>query len=136
VSNQRRNPFCVADIPGLIKGAHEGVGLGIRFLKHIERTRLLIHLIDVSGIDPENPLDQYETVNRELSQYSDNLVEKPQLVVLNKMDIPDARAKAERFCAALVEKKVEKISALTGDGLAQLINTIADILDKLNDSGS
>jgi len=136
VSNQRRNPFCVADIPGLIKGAHDGVGLGIRFLKHIERTRLLIHLIDVSGIDPENPLEHYETVNRELSLYSDRLAEKPQLVVLNKMDTPGAIATAGRFCAALAGKKVEKISALTGDGLAQLINTIADILDKLNESGS
>ncbi len=136
VAAQGRKAFCVADIPGLIKGAHEGAGLGIRFLKHIERTRVLIHLIDISGIYPENPLEQYETVNRELFLYSGKLAEKPQLVVLNKMDIPDAIESVGRFEAAFAGKKVVKISALTGDGLAQLINTIADILDKLNESGS
>jgi GTPase len=136
VAARGRNPFCVADIPGLIKGAHEGAGLGIRFLKHTERTRVLIHLIDVSAIDPENPLEQYDTVNRELFLYSAKLSEKPQLVVLNKMDMPGAQLTAGHFEAALPNKKVEKISALTGDGLAHLINTIADILDKLNESGS
>lgn len=136
VAAQGRKAFCVADIPGLIRGAHEGAGLGIRFLKHIERTRVLIHLIDISGIYPENPLEQYETVNRELFLYSGKLAEKPQLVVLNKMDIPDAIESVGRFEAAFAGKKVVKISALTGDGLAQLINTIADILDKLNESGS
>lgn len=136
VSHPKRNPFCVADIPGLIKGAHEGAGLGIRFLKHIERTRILIHLIDVSGIDSDNPLEQYETVNRELFLYSRKLAETPQLVVLNKMDMPDAQERATSFNAALPEKKVLKISALTGNGLAQLINTIADMLDNLNESGS
>jgi GTP-binding protein len=136
VAAQGRKTFCVADIPGLIRGAHEGAGLGIQFLKHTERTRILIHLIDVSAIDPENPLEQYETVNRELFLYSGKLAEKPQLVVLNKMDIPDTIESVGRFEAALAGKKVVKISALTGDGLVQLINTIADILDKLNESGS
>jgi GTPase len=134
ISTRGKNSFCVADIPGLIKGAHEGAGLGIRFLKHIERTRVLIHLIDVSEINPENPLEHYETVNRELFLYSDKLFVKPQLVVLNKMDIPGARQLAESFEAALAGKKVEKISALTGKGLAQLIHRIADFLDKLNGS--
>jgi GTPase len=133
VTAHGRNPFCVADIPGLITGAHEGAGLGIQFLKHIERTRVLIHLIDISEIDPENPLQQYETVNRELFFYSDKLLEKPQLVVLNKMDISGARKKAGCFEAALADKKVEKISALTGDGLNQLKYSIADILDELNE---
>jgi GTPase len=136
VAAQGRDPFCVADIPGLIKGAHEGAGLGIQFLKHTERTRVLIHLIDVTGIDSENPLEQYETVNRELFLYSGKLSEKPQLVVLNKMDIPGSQQPAGCFEAALAGKKVEKISALTGEGLARLTNAIADILDKLNESGS
>jgi GTPase len=136
VTARGRDSFCVADIPGLIRGAHEGAGLGIRFLKHIERTRVLIHLIDISEIDPENPLQQYETVNRELFLYSDKLSEKAQLVVLNKMDNFNAQKTAECFEAALTEKKVEKISALTGDGLTKLKNTIVDILDKLDESGS
>jgi GTPase len=136
VSIGRRNPFCVADIPGLIKGAHEGTGLGIQFLKHIERTRVLIHLIDVSMIDPENPLEKYEIINRELFLYSDKLSIKPQVVVLNKMDIPHAQKTAERFEAALMGEKVEKISALTGDGLTRLINTIADNLDKMDEPES
>lgn len=134
VSNRGENSFCVADIPGLIKGAHEGAGLGIRFLKHIERTRVLIHLIDASGIDPQNPVESYETINRELLLYSQNLAAKPQLVVLNKMDMPGSHHWAERFEENLPGKTVEKISALTGDGVSQLINRIADMLDRLNES--
>ena len=75
-------PFVVADIPGLIEGAHKGVGLGIRFLRHIERTRVLVHLIDISTVDPQNPLAEYEIINRELANYSSQLMEKPQIVVL------------------------------------------------------
>ena len=136
VTTAKRKPFCVADIPGLIRGAHEGAGLGISFLKHIERTRALIHLIDVSGIDPGNPLEQYQTINQELLLYSRKLAEKPQLVVLNKMDITGVQETAGTFEAALPEIKVLKISAMTGEGLEQLINTIADMLDCLNESGS
>lgn len=136
VLSDRSGAFCVADIPGLIKGAHEGAGLGIRFLKHIERTRMLLHLIDASSIDPENPLEQYETVNRELFMYSPRLAEKPQLVVLNKMDMDGTPALASCFEAALGEKTVEKISALTTEGLSRLKHLIADLLDAINESGS
>jgi len=140
VLTDRSNPFCVADIPGLIEGAHKGSGLGIRFLKHIERTTMLLHLIDASAINPENPLEQYETVNRELFLYSRKLAEKPQLVVLNKMDMSGTQELASRFEAAMVEKPVEKpvekISALTTEGLPKLKHLIHNMLKNINESGS
>jgi GTP-binding protein len=123
-------PFVVADIPGLIKGAHKGTGLGIRFLRHIERTRILIHLIDVSAIDTDNPLHAYNTVNKELAMYNRKLTEKPQIVVLNKIDLPDVREAAKKFQNALKEKQVILISALTGKGIEDLNSKIVQLLDK------
>jgi GTP-binding protein len=122
-------PFVVADIPGLIKGAHQGTGLGIKFLRHIERTRILIHLIDVSSIDPDDPLHQYHTINQELVMYDEKLVKKPQIVVLNKLDLPGVRKAAEIFQSALKDKKVLLISALSGQGLEQLKSQIVQLLD-------
>lgn len=122
-------PFVVADIPGLIKGAHQGTGLGIKFLRHIERTRILIHLIDVSSIDPDDPLHQYHTINQELVMYDEKLVKKPQIVVLNKLDLPGVRKAAEIFQSALKDKKVLLISALSGQGLEQLKSQIVHLLD-------
>jgi GTP-binding protein len=117
-------PFIVADIPGLIEGAHEGAGLGIRFLKHIERTRVLLHLIDASGIDPSDPLKQYDTINRELSGFNPELAQKPQIVVLNKMDIPDAEHLAGAFIRKMKKIPVHTISAATGDGVKELMREV------------
>jgi GTPase len=122
-------PFVVADIPGLIKGAHQGTGLGIKFLRHIERTRILVHLIDVSSIDPDDPLHEYHTINQELVMYDEKLVQKPQIVVLNKLDLPEAQNAAEIFQSAVKDKKVLFISALTGQGLEQLKSQIVQLLD-------
>ncbi len=127
-------PFVVADIPGLIEGAHKGTGLGIRFLRHIERTRILIHLIDVSAMDTDNPLKAYDTVNKELAMYSQKLTEKPQIVVLNKMDLPDVREAAKKFQTAIKEKQVLLISALTGQGIENLKSKIIQLLDSLRES--
>ncbi|MFO7971743.1 MAG: GTPase ObgE [Desulfobacterales bacterium] len=124
-------PFVVADIPGLIEGAHKGTGLGIRFLRHIERTRILIHLIDVSAMDTDNLLKAYDTVNKELAMYNQKLTEKPQLVVLNKIDLPDVREAAKKFQTALKEKQVIFISALTGKGIENLKSKIIQLLDSL-----
>ena len=126
-------PFVVADIPGLIEGAHKGTGLGIRFLRHIERTRILVHLIDVSAMDTDNPLNAYTTVNKELAMYNQELVEKPQIVVLNKMDLPDVREAAKKFQAAIKEKQVILISALTGQGIENLKSKIIQLLDSLRE---
>ena len=122
-------PFVVADIPGLIKGAHQGTGLGIKFLRHIERTRILVHLIDASSIDPDDPLKEYHTINQELVMYDEKLVQKPQIVVLNKLDLPGVRKAAEIFQSAVKDKKVAFISALTGQGLEQLKSQIVQLLD-------
>ena len=126
-------PFAVADIPGLIKGAHKGVGLGIKFLRHIERTRILIHLIDVSSINPDDPLCAYNIINKELAMYSKGLAEKIQIVVLNKLDVPGAIDTAKIFQSAAKEKKVILISALTGKGIDDLKSQIVQLLDKPNE---
>jgi GTP-binding protein len=129
VQTDRAEPFVVADIPGLIKGAHKGTGLGIKFLRHIERTRILIHLIDISSIDPDDPLQQYDTINQELAMYNEKLVQKPQIIVLNKLDLPGVRKAAEIFQSAVKHKKIALISALTGQGLEQLKSQIVHLLD-------
>jgi len=127
-------PFIVADIPGLIEGAHKGAGLGIKFLRHIERTRILVHLIDVVSIDMDDPLKVYYTINNELAMYSTGLAEKPQIVVLNKLDIPHADESANIFNSAAKDKKVLLISAINGTGIDALKSQIVKLLDNHSDS--
>ncbi len=122
-------PFVVADIPGLIEGAHKGTGLGIRFLRHIERTRVLVHLIDASSIDKNNPLSDYETINNELALFKEELVTKPQIVVLNKADLPETEKTAGLFRSALEETDVILISSLTGKGVKSLKSRLIQLLD-------
>ncbi|MBT8338960.1 MAG: GTPase ObgE [Desulfatitalea sp.] len=126
--------FVVADIPGLIEGAHTGVGLGIRFLKHVERTRLLLHLIDAGTLSEDAPLQAYEAINRELRMYSSALARKPQLVVLNKLDLTDSGRLADCFCRALPNVAVHRISAATHQGLDSLKLSIRRQLDSLDES--
>lgn len=123
-------PFVVADIPGLIEGAHQGAGLGTQFLRHIERTRILIHMVDAGSIDPDHPLDAYETVNKELKSFKTQLTQKPQIVALNKMDLPGAQAAADAFAAALDAEPVILISAIKKKGIKQLISRILELLDR------
>ena len=123
-------PFVVADIPGLIEGAHQGAGLGTQFLRHIERTRILVHMVDAGTIDPDHPLDDYETVNKELKSFNPQLTEKPQIVALNKMDLPGVQEAADAFAAALVTEPVILISAIKKKGVKQLISRILELLDK------
>jgi len=136
VQTNRREPFIVADIPGLIEGAHTGTGLGIRFLRHVERTRILVHLVDVAAIDPDHPLKDFETVNRELQQYSQALAEKPQIVVLNKMDVDWAEDAAAFFKQAYGTGELLQISAATGQGLDRLTATLCNHLDQLDEAQS
>ena len=127
--------FVVADIPGLIEGAHTGAGLGTQFLRHIERTRLLVHLVDAAAIDPENPLDALNVINNELARYSPVLAEKIQIVVLNKMDLPEAETNAATFEKALQPKSLLPISAATGQGARQLVRCIAQALFNQDEKG-
>lgn len=133
VQNGREESFVVADIPGLIEGAHNGAGLGIRFLRHIERTRILVHLIDASVIDLNDPLYPLHTINRELVLYNKNLMEKPQVIVLNKIDIPGAMEAAKKFQQVAKKKKVILISALTGEGIDDLKRQIRILLDRFHE---
>ncbi|ACL05801.1 GTP-binding protein Obg/CgtA [Desulfatibacillum aliphaticivorans] len=117
-------PVVIADIPGLIEGAAQGAGLGHRFLRHIERNRLLIHLIDASQVTAEDPLASYQAINKELSSYDQALGEKPQIVVLNKMDLPEAEEGACLFKQSCGNLQVLQISAILGEGLDELIEAI------------
>jgi GTP-binding protein len=129
VQPDQEESFVVADIPGLIEGAHQGAGLGIRFLRHIERTRILIHLIDASSIDPQAPLSSYDIINGELAQYNPLLMEKPQVVVLNKMDIDGTAQIAETFKAAVGDRPVMTISAAARRGIEALKLKLVEILN-------
>jgi len=125
--------FVVADLPGLIEGAHEGAGLGIRFLRHVERTRLLVHLIDTSDAAQADPVQSFDIISGELRAFSDALVEKPVIVVATKLDASVDRTRLEslrQFCA---ERGLEfhSISAATGEGVRELVRSIADALDKI-----
>jgi len=134
VQSDWEEPFVVADIPGLIEGAHKGAGLGIQFLRHIERTRVLVHLIDVSSIDPDDPLSAHNTVNNELGSYDERLLEKPQIVVLNKLDIPGTDEAAKTFQTAASEMdRILLISALTGQGIDDLKSQILRLLGMMNE---
>jgi GTP-binding protein len=134
VETEWGDPFVVADIPGLIEGAHEGAGLGTQFLRHIERTRILIHLVDAGGLDPKHPRDHYETVNRELKSFNPQLTEKPQIVALNKMDLPGASEAAAAFAAALDPEPVILISATENRGIRRLISQTLELLDNSEDA--
>lgn len=131
VEAEKIDPFVIADIPGLIKGAHSGVGLGMRFLKHVERTRFLIHLIDLAVLPPEDLLRPYQVINRELQLFSPTLAQEPQVVVLNKIDKPGARALAGKARESLrrLNPDIWVISALTGEGLEPLKGHLAELMD-------
>ena len=121
--------FVVADIPGLIEGASEGAGLGIEFLKHIERTRMLVHVVDISGIEGRDPYDDFIKINEELSRYSETLASLKQIVVANKCDIYGAEENLQAFKEKIGDDyKVIAISALTGDGKEELLKEITEVL--------
>ncbi len=122
--------FVVADIPGLIEGAHTGIGLGHDFLRHVERTRVLIHVVDVAGMEGRDPLDDFQQINEELRLYQPQLAERPQVVALNKLDLPDGQAQFERVRKALpvAKENIFGISAATGEGIQPLVRRVAEIL--------
>jgi GTP-binding protein len=122
--------FVVADIPGLIEGAHQGVGLGHEFLRHVERTRVLLQVVDTSGQEDRDPLEDYRIIKAELTAHDPALAQRPRLVVLNKMDLPEARANLARLEAAARadEAPVFAVSAATGQGLRPLLYQVAELL--------
>ncbi|OKL38222.1 GTPase ObgE [Domibacillus mangrovi] len=131
VETEDGRSFVLADLPGLIEGAHEGTGLGHQFLRHIERTRVIIHVLDMSGMEGRDPYEDYITINNELKEYNLRLTERPEIIVANKMDMPDAEDNLAAF-----KKKIDPdavifpISALTQSGLRDLLFSIADKVDE------
>lgn len=122
--------FVMADLPGLIEGAHQGVGLGHQFLRHIERTRVIVHVIDMSAMEGRDPYEDYVTINEELKQYNLRLTERPQIIVANKMDMPGAEENLEQFKKKLKDDvKIFPISAITRQGVRDLLFEIADLLE-------
>jgi GTP-binding protein len=125
--------FVVADLPGLIEGAHLGAGLGIRFLRHVERTRLLVHLIDTSDSNADDPVHSFEIINGELAAFSESLTEKPMIVVATKLDATTDCTRLEALRDFCKQRAIEfhVISAVAGDGVKDLVRSIADALDKI-----
>lgn len=129
------NTIVVADIPGLIEGASEGAGLGDRFLRHVERTKLILHLVDVSSISGRDPVEDYEIINRELSNYNEELGERPQIVVATKLDVLDEPERLEslRERVKLDNKDLVEISSVTGKGTKELIVAMSRKLEAMAD---
>ena len=127
--------FVIADIPGLIEGASSGVGLGHDFLRHVERTKVLIHLLDTSGLEGRDPLEDFYKINDELKIYSEKLVNKPQVVACNKMDIPESEENYRIVAEELGKKGYEvfAISAATREGIAPLLDRVYNLLEKVKD---
>ncbi|ODG90300.1 GTPase ObgE [Gottfriedia luciferensis] len=130
VETEDNRSFVMADLPGLIEGAHQGVGLGHQFLRHIERTRVIVHVIDMSGLEGRDPYDDYLTINQELKEYNLRLTERPQVVVANKMDIPEAEENLIKFKEQVGDEvQIFPISAVTRQGLRDLLFTVADLVE-------
>jgi len=122
--------FVVADLPGLIEGASHGEGLGDKFLRHIERTRVIAHVIDMSGSEMRDPYEDYLLINNELKEFNEKLIKKPQIIIANKMDIPGAKENLEEF-KKKVDSEIFEVSAATNQGLDKVINRLADLLDEI-----
>lgn len=123
--------FVIADLPGLIEGASLGEGLGDKFLKHIERTRVIAHIIDMSGIEGRDPIDDFNIINKELKDFDKKLMDKPMIVIANKMDIPSSKQNLEKFKEKFKDIEVFSISALNHEGIDNVLIRLADMLDEI-----
>ncbi|NMA86884.1 MAG: GTPase ObgE [Tissierellia bacterium] len=133
VKIEEEKSFVIADIPGLIEGAHEGVGLGHDFLRHVERTRVLVHVLDASGMEGRDPIEDFYKINEELLKYNPKLSEKPQIVVANKMDIPSSNEWLEKIKEEFEKQgyEVYPVSAATGEGIKKLKYSIWEVLSTI-----
>ena len=133
VKNDYGESFVIADIPGIIEGASNGTGLGLQFLRHIERTRLLLHVIDVSGIEGRNPVDDFKTINEELKSYSEKLSKRKQIIVANKIDSMQDENLYNDLEKLAKKNNIEifKISAVTGEGISELLKRVSQVLKEL-----
>ena len=122
--------FVVADLPGLIEGASLGEGLGIKFLKHIERTRVIAHIIDMGGTEGRDPINDYKIIRKELENFNKSIIEKPEIIIANKMDMPSSLENLEKFKKE-INKEIIPISAINNEGLKEVIFKLADMLDQI-----
>ncbi|TPG76565.1 GTPase ObgE [Brevibacillus laterosporus] len=125
--------FVMADLPGLIEGAHEGIGLGHQFLRHVERTRLIVHVIDMASTEGRDPYEDYLQINEELKHYNARMEDRPQIIVANKMDLPDAEAHLQAFREKCPDVKIYPISGVTRQGVQDLMYAIGDLLETIPD---
>lgn len=132
VSLKDKRSFVMADLPGLIEGAHKGVGLGHKFLRHAMRTKVLAHVIDMGSVEGRDPIEDYFTIREEIAKYSEKLANKKEIVIANKMDLENAKNNLEEFKKKFPDKCIVEISALNNMGFDKLLNVIADNLDGLN----
>ena len=123
--------FVIADLPGLIEGASLGEGLGDRFLKHIERTMVIAHVIDMSAFEGRDPYLDYVTINKELENFNKDILKKPEIIIANKMDLPSAKENLEKFKQKIGDKKIFEVSAMTNTGLEDVVTALADMLDEI-----
>ena len=123
--------FTVADLPGLIEGASKGEGLGDKFLKHIERTRVIVHVIDMASVEGRDPYEDYKIIRKELEDFDKKLLKKPEIIVANKMDMDNAKENLEEF-KKKVDSEIFEISAIKGEGLDEVLVRVADILDTID----
>lgn len=134
VTTPDQRSFVMADLPGLIEGASEGVGLGHQFLRHVERTKVIVHVIDMSGMEGRDPYEDYLTINKEMCAYEEKLKKRPQIIVANKMDMPESQDQLELFKEQLEEAHtIIPISAYTRENIDQLLYTIANTLESVKD---
>ena len=133
VKSKDNRSFVLADLPGLIEGASSGAGLGDRFLKHIERTRVIAYVVDMSGFEGRDPYDDYITIKEELRQFNENLLKRPAIVIANKMDMESSEKNLEEFKSKLKDEKIEVfgITAILGEGLDEVVIALADLLDQI-----
>lgn len=134
VSTPDQRSFVMADLPGLIEGASDGVGLGHQFLRHVERTKVIVHMIDMSGSEGREPIEDYKVINQELAAYEQRLEDRPQIVVANKMDLPESQDNLILFKEEIGEDvPVIPVSTITRDNIDQLLYAIADKLEEYKD---
>lgn len=131
VKSSSGKSFVMADLPGLIENASKGEGLGDKFLKHIERTRVIAHVIDMSGFEGRNPYEDYLLINKELKEFNSKLLEKPQIIIANKMDIEGAKDNLEEFKKKVKNIDIFEVSALSNKGLQNVIDHLSDMLEKI-----
>ena len=124
--------FTVADLPGLIEGASEGIGLGHKFLKHIERTKIIAHVIDMGGTEGRNPYEDYQVIRNELKEFSEKLLNKKEIIIANKMDIENAKDNLKEF-SSKVDKEIFEISAMNNQGLDKVISQLAELVKNTKD---